>query len=72
MLLIDLGESIELSNDLIRFRRQVPPATDNTVPPHLIIDARGVILSSLRVSCCPIVQTRPQESRQCIGYALRT
>ena len=45
MLLIDLSESIELSDDLIRFRRQVPPATDNTVPPHLIIDARGALVS---------------------------
>ena len=44
---IDLVESIELPDDLIRFRRQAPLATDNTVPPNLIIDARRVMLSSL-------------------------
>jgi hypothetical protein len=31
MLLIDLVESIELPDDLIRFRRPVPPATESGV-----------------------------------------
>ena len=70
-LLIDLGESIELPDDLIHFRRRVPPATENTVPPHLIIDARGVMLRSLCVSRCPLVQVTLQSSIQFTGCTPR-
>jgi hypothetical protein len=31
MLLVDLVKPIELPDDVIRFRRQMPPATDNTM-----------------------------------------